>query len=185
MRRPSTTTADAAAARLQTVPRLLNAGASGGSTPNGFVRSSSFCTQRPLPLPARAIHLRHLVRARRLEQIAVRHHVHPMIADGVDVAEQLPARAIDLDQPSRRTIRSSRDARQPYHVAGEFQAERLAERGPLAQELSFAIEALDAPVFAVGDVDHALVVDLNRVRQAELSGTRAGAAPFAQLLAIG
>src|SRR5499425_2444089 len=120
-----------------------------------------------------------------MEHIAVRNHVHPVIADGVDVAEQLPTRAIDLDQPSRRTIWSSRDARQPHHVAGEFQAERLTERRPLAQELSFAIEALDAAIFAIGDVDHALVVDLNRVRQAELSGTRTGTAPFAQLLAVG
>src|SRR5215467_4572728 len=34
MRRPSTTTADAATARLQTVRRLLDAGASGGFTLN-------------------------------------------------------------------------------------------------------------------------------------------------------
>ena|SRR5215471_20652808 len=48
MRRPSTTTADAATARLQTVPRLLDAGASGGPTLNGCLPSVPSCLCHPI-----------------------------------------------------------------------------------------------------------------------------------------
>src|SRR5215470_12468021 len=47
MRRPSTTTADAATARLQTPPRLLDSGASGGPTLNGCLLPVPFCLCYP------------------------------------------------------------------------------------------------------------------------------------------
>src|SRR4030095_7621238 len=68
------------------------------------------------------------------------------------------------------------------HAVG-LEAERSAVL-PLAQILARLIEALDAPVLAVGDVHHPGRVDLNRMRQHELPGTRARSAPLAHLGAI-
>ena len=43
---------------------------------------------------------------------------------------------------------------------------------------------MNAAVLAVGDVDDAVAIDLNRMRQTELSGAGAGFAPFANAFAL-
>src|SRR5688500_13024499 len=59
--------------------------------------------------PIRAIPLRNLIRAGRLQQITVGHHIHAVIARGVDVPQQVAVRPIDFDQPAGRAVRSARD----------------------------------------------------------------------------
>src|SRR5437667_9725914 len=55
---------------------------------------------------------------------------------------------------------------------------------PLTKVMSFEVEALDAPVLAVGDVDYAVLVDLYGVKQMELSGPHSRLSPLAHPVSI-
>ena len=56
--------------------------------------------------------------------------------------------------------------------------------GDLAQELAVAVEHLDAPVAAVGDIDIALGVGADAVRRAELARLAAAVAPGLHPVAV-
>jgi len=57
--------------------------------------------------------------------------------------------------------------------------------GNFTEEFPIEVEFLNSTVFPVGHIDHALLVDLDGMRQTELPGTIAGLAPLLHPLAIG
>eukprot|EP00966_Prymnesium_polylepis_P282869 6535850-Prymnesium_polylepis.1 len=61
--------------------------------------------------------------------------------------------------------------------------ERCHARAPLRLVAPFRVEDLHARILAVGDVDVAVGVERDRVRDAELARAVAGRAPLAQKLA--
>ncbi len=62
-------------------------------------------------------------------------------------------------------------------VRAEAEPVRIADFGPLLEELALGVEDLDALVFAIGDVDALFLVDQDAVRQVELTGPAAITAP--------
>ena len=86
----------------------------------------------------------------------------------------------DADRP-RRTGRKRADG--DHRLVGYFSDRRFGVRrhrhvdGELAQEFSLAVEHLDAPVAAIGDINIIVGVGGNRVRGVELAGLLAALAP--------
>src|SRR5437879_3733721 len=107
-----------------------------------------------------------------------------MIADRIDIAEEVSGFPIEFDEPAGSSVRSTGNARQPDRVFVEFQAEALSVLVPFAKVFSLQVEALNASILAICNVDHAVLIDLNGVRQIEL--TRAGSctAPLANFLTL-
>src|SRR6266571_6973313 len=66
-----------------------------------------------------------------------------------------------------------------------LQREGLAQVGPFAEVVSIEVEALDASVFPIGDIDDILRIDSDAVRQVKLARSGSGRAPLAHALALG
>src|SRR5580704_18710655 len=100
---------------------------------------------------------------------------------------QNPARlAIELDHPASRArwpVEGLHTA--PQHSAHQLQRIDPSKVGNLAEEISVEVELLDPAVFPIGHVDCSFLVNLDRMWQAELAGTRAGLAPLLHPLAVG
>ena len=108
-----------------------------------------------------------------------------MDAGDLDVAGDRSGLAIDFHQPSRRQVRLIARLRgEPHRTGLCLQREGLPERRPLAQIGAGLIEPLHAAILPIGDIDEAFVVDLNRVRQAELPRSGASCSPLTNLLPV-
>src|SRR5262245_10613640 len=102
-----------------------------------------------------------------------------MVPFRVDITDDLARLTINLNQPPGGEVRQIPRLRaKPDRVFVELQAERLAILRPLAKILPLHVETLNAPILAVSDIDDVVLVDLNRMRQAKLSGSGAGRAEF-------
>src|SRR5262245_25028185 len=89
-------------------------------------------------------------------------------------------------QPSQHlAIQIAKNAAGPdLLILGDREARDAAGAAPLGQELAVRVEDFDPLVVAIGDVDTALRIDDEVVREAELAGTLAALAPLRQKLAV-
>src|SRR5580704_6956387 len=121
----------------------------------------------------------------RLARCGLLHRMHSALVGPAEVAEHFAGVAVQLHHPARGTGRFVEllHAR-PEDIASELQRIVTAETRNFPEELPGEVEFLDASVLAVGDVNDAVLVDLDGMRQLEFTRAGAGLAPFAHALAV-
>ena len=109
-----------------------------------------------------------------------------MMSFRFDTADDLSGFAIDFHEPGLDAVRDIVRLRADPEVADRCDRNRegFAEIIPLAQVTAFEIEPLDAAILAIGDVDDALAIYGQAMRQPELARTRSGASPLTHALPV-